>query len=344
MTRPFKRPTDLAAVAALARALPAGDQVTAAAAAARQHRLTKPHGSLGRLEEIAIWLARWQGRQPPTLDRVLTVVFAGNHGVAVHGISAFPIEVTHQMVENFAVGGAAINQLTRAAGSELVVVPLALDRPTRDFTVASAMDDGELMEALLAGWDSVTVPLDLLLVGEMGIGNTTAAAALCAALYGGGGVAWAGPGTGVDAEGVRRKAMVIDAACERHGGAFSDPLACLARVGGRELAAMVGAVLAARHQGVPVLLDGFVTTAAAAVLHRLSPDGLDHCLAAHASAEPAHVRLLASLGLDPLLRLGMRLGEASGAAVALAVARSALAAHTGMQSFDEARVAPPHGG
>jgi nicotinate-nucleotide--dimethylbenzimidazole phosphoribosyltransferase len=313
------------------------DAAAAQAAHARQTRLTKPPGSLGRLEELAIWLAAWQGREPPSLERVGVLVFAGNHGVTARGVSAYPAAVTAQMVANFSAGGAAINQLCRIASAALTVMPLDLDRPTADFCIGPAMSEAECLDALQRGIAAVT-DLDLLAVGEMGIGNTTSAAALCAALHGGQPASWAGPGTGLDADGVARKAAVIERALDRHRGVVGDPLEVLRRRGGREIAAMAGAIFSARERGIPVLLDGMVAGAAAAILHALAPDALDHCRAAHRSAEPAHGRLLERLGLRPLLDLDMRLGEASGAALAILVCRAALACHTGMATFADAGV------
>jgi len=266
------------------------------------------------------------------------LIFAGNHGVTAQGISAFPSEVTVQMVANFAAGGAAINQLARAYGADLGVIPLDLDRPTADFTTAPAMSEDECMVAFAAGWEAVRAEADIVLVGEMGIGNTTSAAALCRLLLGGTSADWAGPGTGLDNAGVSRKIEVIDRAIDRHAAETTDSLDALRRVGGRELAAIAGAVLAARYARTPVILDGYVATAAAAVLHGLDAGALDHCIAGHVSAEPGHVRVLAALGQEPLISLGMRLGEGSGAAVALGIVRGAVAAHTGMATFAEAGV------
>ena len=314
------------------------DAVAADAARSRQEQLTKPAGALGRLEEIAVWLAAWQRRHPPRLDRALALVFAGNHGVVRRGVSAFPGDVTAQMVANFADGGAAINQLCAEFGADLRVIDLDLDVPTEDFTIAPAMTEPDCAAAFNTGLAAVPVGIDVLLVGEMGIGNTTAAAALCAALFGGMAADWTGPGTGLDQAGVRRKAEVIAEALAFHGSALSDPLEALRCVGGRELAAMAGAMLGARLAHVPVLLDGFVAGAAAGVLHRVEPEALGHCLAGHVSAEPGHRRLLAALDKEALLDLGMRLGEASGAAVALAVLRAAVATHNGMATFAEAGV------
>src|SRR5215467_8824599 len=260
------------------RDLPSGDAATAASAVDRNATLTKPPGSLGRLEELATWLAQWQARNPPRLDRIEVLVFAGNHGVVAQGVSAFPAEVTAQMVANFAAGGAAINQLAALAGARLRVVPLDLDQPTADFTMEPAMDEGAFLHAVATGYDSVPADANLVCLGEMGIGNTTAAAAIAAALFGGGGVRWAGRGTGVDDEGLARKRAVIDRALVCNAAALGDPLAIAAAFGGRELAAILGAVLAARRQRTPVLLDGFVATAAAAPLAKLNPAALGHVL------------------------------------------------------------------
>jgi nicotinate-nucleotide--dimethylbenzimidazole phosphoribosyltransferase len=318
--------------------LPAADGGAATAAISRDAMLTKPPRSLGQLEDIVFWLARWQGRNPPRLDRIEVLVFAGNHGVVEQGVSAFPAAVTAQMVANFAAGGAAINQLSRVAGGHLRVIPLALDRPTADFTREPALTEAEFLAAVATGYGAVFPGADLVCLGEMGIGNTTAAAAVAAALFGGGGMRWAGRGTGLDDAGVTRKRAVIDAALDQHRGVLDDPARVAAALGGRELAALLGAALAARHKRIPVLLDGFVCTAAVAPLAKLRPDALAHAMAGHVSAEAGHRALLDELGLQPLLDLGMRLGEASGAAVAALILRAALACHTGMATFGEAGV------
>ncbi|MCI0431691.1 MAG: nicotinate-nucleotide--dimethylbenzimidazole phosphoribosyltransferase [Rhodospirillales bacterium] len=317
--------------------LPRADAAAAEAARVRQAVLTKPPGSLGRLEEVVVWLAAWQGRHPPRLERPRVAVFAGNHGVARRGVSAYPAEVTRQMVKNFIDGGAAINQLCRVADAELRVYEMALETPTEDFTMAPALEESECMRAIAYGMAAVEPGLDLLALGEMGIGNTTSAAALALALFGGRAEDWTGPGTGVAGAALARKIEAVAAGVERHR-ERAEPLALLAALGGRELAAMLGAMLAARLARVPVLLDGFVVAAAAAVLHRLGEGLLDHCLVAHLSAEPGHRRLLAAIGKAPLFDLGMRLGEGSGAALAIPLVRSALACHTGMATFGEAGV------
>ncbi len=330
--------SSLDSLRAACTSLPLGSEDAAAAAAARQEQLTKPPGSLGRLETLVAWLAHWQERSTPCLDRVDVVVFAGNHGVVAQSVSPYPAAVTAQMVGNFERGGAAINQIAANAGARLRVVPLTLDVPTADFTVAPAMDEAGFLTAVNIGAEVVEPGLDLLCLGEMGIGNTTAAAALCAALFGGGGALWAGRGTGLDAAGVAHKVAVVDTALLRQETLMDDPLQIARALGGRELAAILGAVIAARHNRVPVLLDGFVCTAAAAPLARLARGGLDHAVLAHLSAESGHRVLADTLGLTPLLSLDMRLGEASGAALAVPILRAALACHTGMATFADAGV------
>ncbi len=334
---PLKSLDDFRAVVAR---MPGPDQAAAAKARERDATLTKPKGALGRLESLAVWAAAWQGRHPPRAARLHVAIFAGNHGVAARGVSAYPAAVTAQMVANFEAGGAAISRLSTVLGARLTVTPLALERPTADMVEAPALDDADLLEALNAGFAAVDAEADLLCLGEMGIGNSTAAAALAAALLSGGGKEWVGPGTGVDEAGIARKRAAVDGALARHGGG-GDALAKLGSLGGRELAAIAGAVAAARCHRVPVLLDGFVCTAAAAVIAGLRADGLDHALAGHRSAEPGHRRLLDALGLEPLLDLGMRLGEGSGAALAAGLVRMAVETHNGMASFAEAGVSGP---
>lgn len=318
--------------------LPGADKKAEGRAKARQASLTKPLGSLGRLEGLAAWLSGWQRRTNPRLQRVGITVFAGNHGVTRHGVSAFPPEVTAQMVDNFRAGGAAINQLAPLANADLTIVPLAGLQPTADFTQAPAMTKGEFWNALCIGVESVPEDLDIFIPGDMGIGNTTSAAALAAGLLGGTGADWSGRGTGLDDEGVRKKSGVIDLALARHAGPATGSLDWLRRVGGYELAAIAGSIVGARLQNIPVILDGFVVSAAATALFKASVNALDHCIAGHCSAEAAHRRLLKELGQEPLLDLGMRLGEGSGAAVALNILRAAIELHNGMATFDEASV------
>ncbi len=319
------------------RELPGPDLDAATAVATREAQLTKPPGALGRLEEISSWLATWQGRAHPRVDHPRVAVFAGNHGVAALGVSAFPASVTEQMVQNFINGGAAINQLCKTFDADLRVYEMALETPTRDFTQAPAMDDEEAGRSLAYGMMSVEPGLDVLCLGEMGIANTTSASALACALFGGTAADWAGPGTGVAGEALRRKTEVIAKGVSKHKD-VADPLEILRCLGGFELAAITGAVIAARRARTPVMLDGFACTVAASVLHRIDPHLLDHCIVSHVSAEPGHRRLLKEIGKTALFDFGMRLGEASGAALALGVLKAAAACHTGMATFAEAGV------
>lgn len=323
---------------AVLAAAPGPDPEARAAAEARNAQLTKPPAALGRLEDLAIWYAGWRGDARPAVTAPQVIVFAGNHGITARGVSAFPAEVTMQMVANFQAGGAAINQLANAFGASMDVVALELERPTADFTQGPAMSEAEVVAALTAGWDAVDPGADLLVVGEMGIGNTTSAAALCHALFGGAPEDWVGRGTGVDDAGLALKARVAREGLAANPGAAHDALEALRCLGGRELAAMAGAIARARALRIPVILDGFICTAAAAALEVARPGALDHAVAGHVSAEAAHGRLLAALGKDPLLALGMRLGEGSGAALAIGVLKGAVACHSGMASFAEAGV------
>jgi nicotinate-nucleotide--dimethylbenzimidazole phosphoribosyltransferase len=324
-------------IRAVLRELPGPDLESASAVATREAQLTKPPGALGRLEAISAWLATWQGRASPRADHPRVAVFAGNHGVAALGVSAYPADVTQQMVQNFISGGAAVNQLCKTFDADLRVYEMALETPTHDFTQGPAMDDDEAAKAMAYGMMAVEPGLDVICLGEMGIANTTSAAALCCTLFGGEATDWTGPGTGVVGAALKRKIEVVAAGVARHR-ETGDPLEILARLGGFELAAISGAVIAARKARIPVLLDGFACTAAAAVLHRLDPHLLDHCLVAHVSAEPGHRRLLQAIGKTALFDFGMRLGEASGAALALSVLKAAVACHSGMATFAEAGV------
>lgn len=327
----------LAAFRALLQGAPGIDRAAQGAAEARNGQLTKPPGALGRLEDMAIWYAGWRGDPRPDIAAPQVIVFAGNHGITAQGVSAFPVEVTEQMVLNFRHGGAAINQLSRAAGATLDVHALSLDRPTADFTQGPAMDETEVVAALTAGWNAVNADADLLVVGEMGIGNTTSAAAIAHALFGGAAEDWVGRGTGVDDAGLAIKARVVREGVARNGATEGlDVLRCL---GGREVAAMAGAIARARSLRIPVILDGFICCAAAATLASEVPGALDHAIAGHVSAEAAHGAVLDRLGKEPVLRLNMRLGEASGAAVAINVLKAAVACHSGMATFAEAGVA-----
>lgn len=319
--------------------MPGPDMAAANAVRARDAQLTKPAGSLGRMEGIAEWLAAWQGKAQPRVDRPLVCVFAGNHGVVAQGVSAFPQTVTRQMLENFAAGGAAINQICAAFDLGFKVFDLALDLPTGDFTKEDALDERACVATMAFGMEALAGGADLLCLGEMGIGNTTSAAAIYAALYGAPAALWCGRGTGVDDAGLARKIAAVEAGLAHHAAHLNDPLEILRRFGGREMAAICGAILAARLQRIPVILDGYVVCAAAAILHALDPSALDHCLAGHLSAEGAHREVLAQLGKQPLLALDMRLGEGTGAALAASLVKAAAAMHNGMATFAQAGVA-----
>jgi len=313
------------------------DESAAAAARSRQAELTKPPGSLGRLEELAVFMAGWQGAERPRIERAQALVFAGNHGVTAQGVNPFPVEVTAQMVANFQAGGAAINQLCRLAGAELTVIPLDLDQPTQDFTQGMAMEVADLVTAIQIGKNAVDVEADVILLGEMGIGNSTVAAALAAATFGGRAEDWVGPGTGADDDIMANKIRAVNAGLDRHKGAAT-AASILGSYGGREQAAICGAVIRARELGIPVILDGFICSAAAGTLLVNDPQALDHCLIGHESAEPGHRRLIAVMKKKPVVTLDMRLGEGSGAAVALLILRAALECHNGMATFAEAGI------
>jgi nicotinate-nucleotide--dimethylbenzimidazole phosphoribosyltransferase len=313
----------------LLRTLPNGD------AAAEQRvrddfaRMNKPARSLGRLEDIAAWLARWSGRAP-SVSRPLVAIFAGNHGVARHGISPRSVIATQAEVELCAAGGAAINQLCLNYDLGLKVFDLALHLPTADITEAAALDERASAATIAFGMEAIAGGADLLVLGDLGVGNSTVAAALSAGLVGGTGADWVGPGSGADETMMKRKAEVVDRALALHGAHPSDPLETLRRLGGREFAAIAGAIVAARMEKVPVILDGFASTAAAAVLHAANPRALEHCLAAHVSTEPGHRKLVERLGLKPVLDLGLNHGEGTGAALAAGVVKAAALVHSGM--------------
>lgn len=335
MTRAF---SSLSEFGALLRGAPGPYAAVTQAAQARDAQLTKPPGALGRLEELALWYCGWRGAARARVTAPQVIVFAGNHGVVAQGVSAFPAAVTAQMVANFRAGGAAVNQLAAQVGARMDVVALDLDRPTGDISLGAAMSEAEVLAALTTGWDAVDPASDLLVVGEMGIGNTTSAAAIALALYGGDAVDWTGRGTGLADAALAHKAQIVARAVAVNDAAGAGGLEVLRRLGGRELAAMAGAMARARQLRIPVVLDGFICTAAAACLDADCPGALDHGVAGHVSAEPGHARLLQELGKVPLLSLGLRLGEGSGGVLAMGVVQAALACHSGMATFAEAGV------
>ena len=323
----------------------------------RQSQLTKPPGALGRLESLAIRLAAMQGTSRPTLNQIYIAVFAGDHGVAAEGVSAFPQAVTAEMVRNFARGGAAINVLARELGATLEITNLGtvvdigqlqnvhhanLGPGTANFTKEAAMSDAQLMRAMHTGRQAAEraklAGTQLFIGGEMGIGNTTSATAIACALLDMPATTLAGPGTGLDVQGVGRKAAVVREALRIHAEHAADPVQVLRRMGGFEIAALAGAYLACAKMGLPTLIDGFIATAAALVATRISPQSGEWYFYSHASAEPGHAHILKALGADPLLDLGMRLGEGSGAAVSVPILRLACALHGEMATFAEAGV------
>ena len=328
---------NLREVADVVRALPGKHEAVEAEALLHQNQLTKPPGALGRLEELAVFLASWQGKVKPSLASAQALVFAGNHGICAQGVNPFPQEVTAQMVANFTAGGAAINQLCAVSGAELDVVPLSLETPTANFVEQEALTEDELCSAISTGAQSVNADADILLLGEMGIGNSTVSSALAASVFGGDVARWVGAGTGSDEAGIARKQAVIEQGLKIHGSRTD--LSALLAFGGREQAAICGAVLAARMARIPVILDGFICSAAAAPLFGIAPDSLDHCLVGHVSAEPGHKQLLAAMAKSAILHLDMRLGEGTGAAVALSVLRGAVACHNQMATFESLGIA-----
>lgn len=333
------------------------DHQSEAAALARQAQLTKPPGSLGQLEELAVRLATMQGVERPAVDHAAIVIFAADHGIAAENVSAFPQAVTGEMVKNFARGGAAISVLAKTLGAQLEVVNLgtvndpgewpnvvrAVIAPsTTNFATGPAMTEAQLAQAMQAGRDSMLRARErgtqVFIGGEMGIANTASATALACALLQAAPSDLAGPGTGLDHAGVARKVAVLEHALNLHAPHFGTPLECLRRVGGFEIAALTGAYLACAQHGLPVLVDGFIATTAALTAVRIAPSCADWLIHAHGSAEPGHAKLLNALGVRPLLNLGMRLGEGSGAATSLPLLRLACALHNGMATFAEAAV------
>ena len=325
---------DFGVISQLLADLPDPDRSARDEVAARAATVLRPAGAFARLDVVAAWLAGWQGTATPRVERPHVAVFAADHGVAVEGVSAYPADVTAAMVEAIRGGVATITVLAREVGATLELFDVGVGRPTGNIRVTDAMSVEEFDAAVAAGAAAVeSVDADLLAVGEIGIGNTTAAAAVAVAVLGGDAGDWVGPGTGVVGAALAHKCDVVQAALDRVGPV--EPLEALRRLGGRELAAMAGAVAAARRRRLPVVLDGFIATAAVAPLAVARPGSLDHCIAGHCSAEPGHQRLLETLGLDPLMRLDLRLGEGSGALVAVPTIRMAAAAVVEVATFDE---------
>lgn len=304
--------------------MPEADAAALAAARAREAELVKAPGSLGRLEGLVEWLAAWQGRAQPTVDAPLVALFVATHGVAARDGTP-PVEATQAMLATYTAGGAAISRMCMALNISFKAFELALEVPTGDITAGPAMDEKTCAATMAFGMEAVAGPVDLLCLGDYGIGNRIAASAILAALFGGDATDWAGEEHGL-----------VEAALARHAGQLDEPLKVLQRLGGRELAAIAGAILAARLQRVPVLLDGLAVTAAAAVLHALDPRALDHCRFGHISGEPGHARAVRLMRGEPILDLGISLGEGTGAALAASLLRTAVAVHAGMATRREA--------
>lgn len=316
--------------------LPGEDTASAAAVRTRAADILRPTGALERLDELAAWIAAWQGSPTPSVRRPAALVFAADHGVAAAGVSSYPMQVTAAMLEAFRAERATVSAFARVVGAKVVAVDVGVGRPTGDIRTEAALDPQRVDECIAAGAAAIDdLDADLVVLGEMGIGNTTAAAAVCAALLGGPDpTVWVGRGTGVDDDGLARKQRAVATAVERIAG-VDDPLEVLREVGGAELVALAAAIVAARLRRLPVLLDGYVVTAAALALATRAPGALDHCRIAHCSAEPGHRRLVEHLGARPILDLGMRLGEASGAMAAVPLVILACAGVVDVPTFTE---------
>lgn len=317
------------------RTLPAGDDMAAAAVAERAAQVLRPPGALARLDELAVWMARWQGTATPAVRRPACLVFAADHGVAAAGVSAYPGEVTAAMLAAVQAERATINAMARVAGASLEVIDVGVGHPTADLRHEAALDEARFDAVVTTARAAVDrLDADLLVLGELGIGNTTSSAAIAATICGGDPADWVGRGTGVDDEGLARKRDAVAAAQARLAG-VTDPIEVLRHVAGAEQVAMAAALVAARHRGLPVVLDGYVAATAALPLHAVNGEALAHCVAGHRSAEPGHARVLERIGLEPLLRLDMRLGEGSGAMAAVPLVAMACAAVVEVPTFDE---------
>lgn len=331
----------------------APNQVSQERGQKHQLSLTKPAGSLGLLETIAVSFCAWQNTNSPRCENIQICIFAGDHGVCAQGVSAFPQQVTAQMIDNFIAGGAAISVLAKKLGADFSVVNMGVVSPiadapalvnsplmsgTNDLTLEAAMSDKTVLDALELGQQQSAANIDLFIGGDMGIANTTSASAIYSAVLDLSPEITAGPGTGVDEQGIRRKQQVIAAALRRHKQHIDTPIKVLQRLGGLEIAGLTGAYIASAQQGVPILVDGFIATAAALIACRINPSCRDWMLFAHRSAEPAHQHALRALNAEPLLDIGMRLGEGSGAATAVPLIQTALQLHNMMASFDNAGI------
>jgi nicotinate-nucleotide--dimethylbenzimidazole phosphoribosyltransferase len=316
--------------------MPAADADAAAAVADRAAQILRPAGALARLDAVAEWVAAWQGTSTPSVTKPAALIFAADHGVAASGeVSAYPTAVTAAMLSAFRAGRSTVNAFARLAGASVDAIDVGVGAPTGDIRTEPALSHERFDEICAIARDAVTaLDTDLLVLGEMGIGNTTSAAAVSAVLGGGTVADWVGRGTGLDDDGLGRKRVAVQAAVDRIAG-VTDPLEVLRQVGGAELVAIAAAVVAARHRRLPVLLDGYVVTASVLPLFAARPDALDHCRVGHCSAEPGHRRLLQRIGLEPLLDLDMRLGEGSGAMAAVPLVAMACAGVVEVPTFGE---------
>jgi nicotinate-nucleotide--dimethylbenzimidazole phosphoribosyltransferase len=315
--------------------LPDRDHAAGDAVRARAADILRPAGALARLDELGAWVAEWQGSSTPAIRKPAALIFAADHGVAAAGVSKYPVDVTAAMLAAYRAGKSTVSAFAGVVGATVDAIDVGVGRPTGDIRFESAMSADRFEDACAAGRTAVEqLDADLVVLGEMGIGNTTAAAAVAAALAGGDAGAWVGRGTGVDNEGLARKRDAVQMAVDRVAG-LDDPLEVLREVGGAELVAIAAAIVAARHRRLAVLLDGYVVTAAALPLALSRPGALDHCAAGHCSAEPGHRRLLERLHMQPLLDLGMRLGEGSGGMAAVPLVAMACAGITDVPTFGE---------
>lgn len=315
--------------------LPGRDDDAFSAVVARTAQILRPSGALQWLDDVAAWKAGWQRSASPTVERPTALVFAADHGVAAAGVSSYPPEVTASMLAATQQAKATINAFARAAGATVTAVDVGVGRPTSDMRHEAALSPERFDQITRAAFDAVdALDTDLLVLGELGIGNTTAAAAIAAAFAGGEATVWVGRGTGVDDEGLERKKTAVQESVRRIAGVV-DPLEILREVGGSELVAMAAATIAARHRSIPVVLDGYICTSSVLPLHRANATSLDHCIVGHCSAEPGHRKLLDEMDKKPLLDLDMRLGEGSGAMAAVPLVKMACAGVVEVPTFDE---------
>lgn len=315
--------------------LPGPDVAARTAVAERSGQVLRPSGALQWLDDVAAWKAGWQRSATPCVDRPAALVFAADHGVVAAGVSSYPSEVTASMLAATEQARATINAFARAAGASVTAIDVGVGEPTNDMRYEAALSPERFDAITQTAFDAVdALDTDLLVLGELGIGNTTAAAAIAAAFAGGEAAVWVGRGTGVDDEGLERKKTAVQESVRRIAG-IVDPLEILREVGGSELVAMAAAAVAARHRSIPVVLDGYICTASVLPLHRANPTALDHCIVGHCSAEPGHRKLLAEMDKKPLLDLDMRLGEGSGAMAAVPLVKMACAGVVEVPTFDE---------